>query len=290
MARRHLLSFTRLTSLGGGNPSSEALLPDNECGQAFVHRYRSLPLLPEDGDARVDGAGLEAVPRSKFATCSRVCSYLLPSTATSPQRRGSLPWVLVRTLATLFLIAALATPLCLCLFLSSDARQLRLAASRATCIPPTFAWFPEIRGHSYYTSQEWFIPGVTTARVSSRPSNDTTTTQPSVGIVQVCTHPFAGSRYLRQLLSNHQWYAKRYKLEYMLYTGEEGGSSYRGVWHKIEALRHKVEQELLKPDGERLEWIFYHDIDTLFYNVHVALQDFLPPSDNPTPFVIAHGE
>ncbi|KAL4946093.1 hypothetical protein BDV06DRAFT_183114 [Aspergillus oleicola] len=51
-----------------------------------------------------------------------------------------------------------------------------------------------------------------------------------------------------------------------------------GVWNKLAYLISLIVQELEKPEGERLEWLFWADSDTILMNPNLRLETFLPPS------------
>jgi len=50
-----------------------------------------------------------------------------------------------------------------------------------------------------------------------------------------------------------------------------------GVWSKPAYILHILLSELLKPEEERLSWLFWFDADTLVLNPHIRLETFLPP-------------
>ncbi|BDD64102.1 hypothetical protein MAP00_008949 [Monascus purpureus] len=51
-----------------------------------------------------------------------------------------------------------------------------------------------------------------------------------------------------------------------------------GVWNKCAILLSMLLQELEKPEGQRLEWLFWFDSDTVLMNPNMPLETFLPPS------------
>lgn len=50
------------------------------------------------------------------------------------------------------------------------------------------------------------------------------------------------------------------------------------VWTKPAYILSLVLRELAKPAGERLEWLFWVDADTIILNTHIPIEVFLPPS------------
>ncbi|KAH9859394.1 hypothetical protein IAQ61_011175 [Plenodomus lingam] len=50
-----------------------------------------------------------------------------------------------------------------------------------------------------------------------------------------------------------------------------------GIWNKVAYLQNLVSEELLKPERERLEWLFWADRDTLILDQCRPLSSFLPP-------------
>jgi hypothetical protein len=53
-----------------------------------------------------------------------------------------------------------------------------------------------------------------------------------------------------------------------------------GLWSKHAFLLTILGAELAKPAAERLEWLFWHDRDTILMNPNVPLQVFIPPVQN----------
>jgi hypothetical protein len=51
----------------------------------------------------------------------------------------------------------------------------------------------------------------------------------------------------------------------------------RGLWSKHAYLLTILGLELSKPASERLDWLFWHDRDTIVMNPHIPLDAFLPP-------------
>ena len=49
------------------------------------------------------------------------------------------------------------------------------------------------------------------------------------------------------------------------------------VWTKPAYILSLILQELAKPAGERLEWLFWVDADTIMLNTHIPIEAFLPP-------------
>lgn len=52
-----------------------------------------------------------------------------------------------------------------------------------------------------------------------------------------------------------------------------------GLWTKHACLFTVIGSELAKPEGQRLEWLFWHDRDVVLMNPNIPLDVFLPPSD-----------
>ena len=50
------------------------------------------------------------------------------------------------------------------------------------------------------------------------------------------------------------------------------------VWTKPAYILSLILRELAKPAGERLEWLFWVDADTIMLNTHIPIEAFLPPS------------
>ncbi|KAL4873559.1 hypothetical protein BDV12DRAFT_80716 [Aspergillus spectabilis] len=50
-----------------------------------------------------------------------------------------------------------------------------------------------------------------------------------------------------------------------------------GVWNKLAYLISLIVQELEKPPGQRLEWLFWIDSDTILMNPNMRIETFLPP-------------
>jgi hypothetical protein len=53
-----------------------------------------------------------------------------------------------------------------------------------------------------------------------------------------------------------------------------------GLWSKHAFLLTILGAELAKPAAERLEWLFWHDRDTILMNPNVPLEVFLPPNQD----------
>lgn len=53
----------------------------------------------------------------------------------------------------------------------------------------------------------------------------------------------------------------------------------KGVWSKPAYLLHILLSELVKPENERLSWLFWFDADTLIMNPNIRLETFLPPEN-----------
>jgi hypothetical protein len=53
----------------------------------------------------------------------------------------------------------------------------------------------------------------------------------------------------------------------------------RGLWSKHAYLLTTIGNELVKPEAERLKWLFWHDRDTIVTNPLIPLELFLPPED-----------
>ncbi|ORX96856.1 hypothetical protein BCR34DRAFT_607508 [Clohesyomyces aquaticus] len=51
----------------------------------------------------------------------------------------------------------------------------------------------------------------------------------------------------------------------------------RGLWSKHGWIMTIIGQELAKPEGERLQWLLWHDRDTVLMNPQIPLDIFLPP-------------
>ncbi|KAJ5729278.1 galactosyl transferase GMA12/MNN10 family protein [Penicillium malachiteum] len=52
-------------------------------------------------------------------------------------------------------------------------------------------------------------------------------------------------------------------------------------WNKYLILMTKIVEELEKPEGQRLQWLFWFDSDTVLMNLNLPLETFLPPSNLP---------
>ena len=55
------------------------------------------------------------------------------------------------------------------------------------------------------------------------------------------------------------------------------GSEFNRLWSKPAYLLSIVLRELAKPVGERLEWLFWADADTIIINPNIPAESFLPP-------------
>ena len=53
------------------------------------------------------------------------------------------------------------------------------------------------------------------------------------------------------------------------------------VWTKPAYILSILLRELAKPEGERLEWVFWVDGDTIILNPYVPIEALLPPEDDP---------
>lgn len=81
------------------------------------------------------------------------------------------------------------------------------------------------------------------------------TTKPTVGHLQICTHPRKHWA-LAMLLDNHRKYAENFGITYLVCGGGE-----RGAGEKPVHIREFIEKELGKQPNERLDWILWVSLD-----------------------------
>jgi len=119
------------------------------------------------------------------------------------------------------------------------ARQNILDMSSIQCAeaPIQFdGWYQWPSGH-YNDRAMAYTPPVTSKRDSR------------IALVQICTHA-KRSWVLEMLLNNHRDYAKAHGMRYILKSG-----GLLGKRQKPGQVRRIIEQELAKPENERLEWL-----------------------------------
>ncbi|MCJ1243105.1 hypothetical protein MMC30_000302 [Trapelia coarctata] len=85
---------------------------------------------------------------------------------------------------------------------------------------------------------------------------------------------------MNHALRTHEAHNRRfgYPLYILRHGLLDGGGVVGGEWNKPAYLLGVVIEEMRKPVGERLEWLFWHDADTILLNPHIPLSLFLPPS------------
>ncbi|KAK3116080.1 hypothetical protein LTR53_003922 [Teratosphaeriaceae sp. CCFEE 6253] len=88
-----------------------------------------------------------------------------------------------------------------------------------------------------------------------------------------CTLVFNGNSYWERALRTHEEHDKLhgYRLHVLRL------SLLDGVWSKPAYILSLLLRELAKPEGERLEWLFWVDADTIILNPYVPIETFLPP-------------
>ena len=234
----------------------------------LVNGDSSLPIFISHGQRKV--AASQQLHSSRRRRHGRLLSrsrYTITGLTGLPPR--------LRRLLSACLILSLLVIIC---WRFSQRRQDEIDIVRLSCAVPAFWRFftlPEFLrpSSSYYTSEQWYTPA----------SSSTA----KLGILQVCDRPYK-SKPLHFLLDNHRDYAQKHGYEYTLWTGRIPSqiSKERGSWLKIEATKHVIEQQLAKPEEERLQWIFHTDTDTLISSASTPLEAFLPPEDIKTPYLV----
>lgn len=64
---------------------------------------------------------------------------------------------------------------------------------------------------------------------------------------------------------------------YPLYMARENAAD--GMFNKVAYIMTVLLNELYKPAENRVEWLFYFDVDSIVMNQHIPLEIFMPPSD-----------
>ncbi|KAK3115527.1 hypothetical protein LTR53_005022 [Teratosphaeriaceae sp. CCFEE 6253] len=88
-----------------------------------------------------------------------------------------------------------------------------------------------------------------------------------------CTLVFNGNSYWERALRTHEEHDKLHG--YRLHVLRQ--KLLDGVWSKPAYVLSLLLRELAKPEGERLEWLFWVDADTIILNPYVPIETFLPP-------------
>jgi hypothetical protein len=78
-------------------------------------------------------------------------------------------------------------------------------------------------------------------------------------------------------LQTHLEHSERHHYKTFYFTE----SVIEGIWSKPAALLEIILAELSKEPGQRLDWIFWHDADTIVMNKEIPLEIFLPPLSHP---------
>ncbi|KAF2103390.1 hypothetical protein NA57DRAFT_18268, partial [Rhizodiscina lignyota] len=76
-------------------------------------------------------------------------------------------------------------------------------------------------------------------------------------------------------LQTHIDHAKKWG--YPLYMARENAAD--GMFNKVAYIMTVLLNELYKPADERVEWLFYFDVDSIVMNQQIPLEIFEPPSD-----------
>ncbi|OJJ50849.1 hypothetical protein ASPZODRAFT_137982 [Penicilliopsis zonata CBS 506.65] len=107
-------------------------------------------------------------------------------------------------------------------------------------------------------------------------------TGPSVQIearrpsIAKATIVYGDSPVYEEALRTHREHSRRF--QYPMHVLRQGILS--DVWTKPAFLLSLVLQELMKPEGERLEWILWFDADTIVMNPNIPIELFLPPTED----------
>jgi hypothetical protein len=161
-------------------------------------------------------------------------------------------------------ISCIAGLIALLWWILSARRQEEILVRRVSCSP--LPWFYFFFDHApFYDRNELYLPA----------SNGN-----GIGIVQMCSNARKWLLF-NQLVDNHRDYARIYGHEYDLVI-----DGVHGVWDKIFILLDKLGDELAKPAPQRLEWLWYADVDTFIVNPKIRLNTILPPSDRKLPFIL----
>ncbi|KAJ5111203.1 galactosyl transferase GMA12/MNN10 family protein [Penicillium argentinense] len=112
---------------------------------------------------------------------------------------------------------------------------------------------------------------IATTTTSSVP---TATPQPVVGKVSMV---YGDLMVFYRALESHEEHAHRHN--YPMFVLRQKVLEGDGVWNKPLKLLTTIVEELEKPEGERLQWLFWFDGDTVLMNLNLPLEIFLPPPD-----------
>ncbi|KAK5129689.1 hypothetical protein LTR08_002958 [Meristemomyces frigidus] len=88
-----------------------------------------------------------------------------------------------------------------------------------------------------------------------------------------CTILFNGNSYWERAIRTHEQHDRMQG--YRLHVLRQ--SLLDDVWSKPAYILSLLLRELSKPEGERLEWLFWVDADTIILNPHMPIETFLPP-------------
>ncbi|TKX20247.1 galactosyl transferase-like protein 4 [Elsinoe australis] len=86
---------------------------------------------------------------------------------------------------------------------------------------------------------------------------------------------YADDKVIMDNYAAHRVHDERFGYRRILYTTPILG----GFFDRYLFLISLMTQELIKPEGERLEWIMWHDSDIVMMNTQVPLEAYLPPQD-----------
>ncbi|MCJ1438569.1 hypothetical protein MMC27_007959 [Xylographa pallens] len=87
---------------------------------------------------------------------------------------------------------------------------------------------------------------------------------------------------LVRALQTHEAHNRRFGYPLLLLRhGLLDGGTLDGIWNKSAYVLAALLEEMRKPEVERLQWLFWHDADTILLSPLIPLTLFLPPPSHP---------
>lgn len=194
----------------------------------------------------------------KFVCCSRrhngssmayTYTPLLSGPFSGPSVSRRATFVILQWRSAFFISMGLL--LFLLSWLQSDRRHLLATPSAISCQRESWFLFPA-KTEETSTSIGYDFSFTASANHTSRNDGD----YARIAHLESCTYVDLGSSYLLALLENHRQYCRQAGIEYILRSGGSGPKgSVTTSMSKMYALIDKLEEELDKPEGARIEWI-----------------------------------
>jgi len=132
---------------------------------------------------------------------------------------------------------------------------------------------------SSFSDQTGPLPGVSAvAETADRPS------RPRIAQVTMLLDEAGQNPSYIRTVEGHRNYAAQH--DYPIYVLEHPLTTQQAYWSKIYWLQEIIVGELAKTPEERLEWLLWHDADTVILNSAWKLESFLPPAMPEIDFIL----